>query len=361
MTSVLHVVLPGGIDDPAAPSGGNRYDRRVLTRFQEQKLRSDVREEAVPGAWPRPAQPDRDRLSRLLTEIPDGATVLFDGLVAGGIPEVLEPHATRLRLVILVHLPLSDETGLSPAQAAELRALEGRALHLAAGVIATSTRAAAHVAAMHGLPKVHVAPPGVDPATPATGSRTGHRLLCVASLTPRKGQDLLLTALSRLTDLSWECTFAGAGTIPPIPAGLAGRVAFPGPLTGAELDAAYTNADLFVLPSRAETYGMVVTEALAHALPVVATEVGGVPEALGTVTMSDTAHGDPAPAVPPGLLLPPEDPGALAAALRGWLTDPDLRTRWRARARARRETLTGWDQTAERLAGILRQIEEGTA
>jgi glycosyltransferase involved in cell wall biosynthesis len=359
----LHAVLPAGIDDPAAPSGGNRYDRAVLDRLSARSATREgreappassdsfgVREIHVPGAWPRPAPADRDHLAQVLAGLPDGATVLLDGLICCGVPEVLEPHATRLRLVILVHLPLSDETGLSPAEAAELRALERRAVHLASGVIATSGPAAAHVAAMHDLPVVHVAAPGVDRAEPAVPSPTGHRLLCVASLTRRKGQDLLLTALERLTDLEWECTFAGAGTAPGVPETLVDRkIRFVGALAGAELDAAYAEADLFVLPSRAETYGMVVTEALARALPVVATDVGGVAEALGS-----------APTGVPGMLLPPEDPDELAAALRTWLTDPALRRLWRTRAQARRATLTGWDDTAGRLAAILNDIERGT-
>ncbi|GAA4602459.1 glycosyltransferase involved in cell wall biosynthesis [Actinoplanes octamycinicus] len=352
MSHPLHVVLPAGVDDPAAPSGGNRYDREVVDRLRagagSRSATSGVRESTAPGTWPRPAPADREQLSWVLAEIPDRATVLIDGLVACGVPEVLEPHAARLRLVILVHLPLSDETGLSAADAAELRALERRALHLAAGVIATSSQAAAHVAAMHDLTGVHVALPGVDRAEPATPSPTGHRLLCVASLTHRKGQDLLIRALAQLTDLSWECTLVGAGPIPAHPD--TGNIRFTGALAGADLEAAYANADLFVLPSRAETYGMVITEALAHALPVVATEVGGVPEALGS-----------APSGVPGSLVPPEDPDHLAAVLRTWLTDPDLRDRWRARARARRETLTGWDDTARQLATILEDIEKGTA
>ncbi|AEV83961.1 Glycogen synthase 2 [Actinoplanes sp. SE50] len=358
MNTPLHVVLPGGIDDPAAPSGGNRYDRRVLREITANRARGTqrepaaapldhpaVRETALPGSWPRPAADARRRLSRTMAAIPDGHTVLLDGLVACGVPELLAPHARRLRLVILVHLPLSDETGLSPTAAAELKALEGRALHLAAGVIATSDQAAAHVAGMHGIARVHVAAPGVDPAPPSTGSPSGRHLLCVASLTHRKGQDVLLRALGTLTDLDWECTFAGAG---PIPAH-SGNVRFTGPLAGADLEAAYANADLFVLPSRAETYGMVITEALAHALPVVATHVGGVPQALGGT-----------PDGVPGKLLAPDDPDGLADVLRAWLTDSDLRARWRRRAVARRATLTGWDETARRLTTILRIIEEGT-
>jgi glycosyltransferase involved in cell wall biosynthesis len=339
VTAPVFAVLPGGIDDPAAPSGGNRYDRIVLGLLTE---RRDVHEIAVPGSWPTPGPAARTALTRALHAVPDGSDVLLDGLVACGVPELLEAHARRLRLIVLVHLPLSDETGLSEQDAATLRALERRTLHLAAAVVATSTEAAAHLGRMHGLVDVRVAPPGVEPAPLADPSPDGHRLLCVARVTPRKGQDLLVGVLQdRLGNLGWKCTFVGA-LAHPVPYTSA-DIHFTGPRTGADLDAAYGAADLLVLPSRAETYGMVVTEALARGLPVVATAVGGVPEALGAA----------ADGTPPGRLIPPDDPDALAGALRDWLTGPELRGRWRAAARSRRDTLPRWGDTARRLAEVL--------
>jgi glycosyltransferase involved in cell wall biosynthesis len=340
VSSPLWAVLPGGIDDPAAPSGGNRYDRAVLSL-----LARDVHEVAVPGSWPSPGPAAQSALSRALADIPDRSDVLLDGLVAGGVPAVLEPHARRLRLLVLVHLPLSDETGLPDSEKARLRALERRTLHLADTVIATSFQAARHISEMHDLSGVEVAAPGVDTAPPATPDPGGRRLLCVASVTHRKGQDVLVSALERhLADLDWRCAFVGP-LREPVPFADP-RITFPGPLAGAALDAAYADADLFVLPSRAETYGMVVTEALARALPVVAAEVGGVPEALGVA--SDGSR--------PGLLIPPDDPSALAGALRGWLTDPDLRDRWRTAARSRRQTLPTWAETARSLSEIIEGV-----
>ena len=340
MTTGVFVVLPGTVDDPATPSGGNRYDRAVCDRLARS---FDVHEITVNGGWPRPSAAVRAAVAGALGDLPDGSTVLLDGLVACGMPDVLEPAAARLRMIVLVHLPLGDETGLPPAEAAELTALEGRALHAAAAVVVTSEGAARRVTGLHALPaaKVHVAPPGVDPAPPAPGSAAGNALLCVAAVSPRKGQDVLVEAMRTLEDLDWTCTCVGstARGVPAEP----GRVRFAGPRTGAELDAAYAAADLLVLPSRAETYGMVVTEALARGIPVLATRVDGVPEALGTAPDGTV----------PGTLVPPGDPVALAAAIRAWLTDADLRRSWRAAARARRGTLPGWDHTAGRLAAVL--------
>lgn len=337
------------VPEPAAPSGGHTYDLRLAEALGLDRVR-------VPGAWPRPDAGARAGLERLLAGLPEGSTVLLDGLVACGVPEVVLPRAGRLRMVVLVHLPLADETGLDPAEAAALQVRERAVLRGAAAVVATGEAAARDLAARHGLSGVAVAPPGVDPAPEAVPG-DGTRLLCVASPTPRKGHDLLFAALDRVRDLPWTCACPGlaesgggawAARVREAARALDGRVGLPGPLTGADLDAAYAAADLLVLPTRAETYGMVVTEALARAVPVLAADVGGVPQALG--------H-DPGGARP-GLLVPPEDPGALARALRRWLTDPPLRERLRRSARRRRTALRGWQETARSVSAVLDR--EGT-
>jgi glycosyltransferase involved in cell wall biosynthesis len=333
-----YFVLPGGVDDPDRPSGGNRYDRAVCDRLAE------VHEIAVPGSWPRPSARHSSALARLLDDIPEMSDVVIDGLVGCGVPDVIEAAARRLRVVMLVHLPLGDESDA----AADLVPLERRALHAAADVVVTSEQAAARLVELHDLPpaRVSVAAPGVDRAPLAEPSPGGGRLLCVAAISHRKGQDVLVRALDRLEDLEWTCTFVGAGDPPHQvrATDLQGKVVFAGPKGGAELDAAYAGADLLVLPSRAETYGMVVTEALARGIPVLGTQVSGVPEALGMAPDGSR----------PGRLVPPGDPGALAAALTDWLTDAGLRERWRTAARARRATLRGWDETTRLLSEVLR-------
>jgi glycosyltransferase involved in cell wall biosynthesis len=98
-----------------------------------------------------------------------------------------------------------------------------------------------------------------------------------------------------------------------------------------------------VLASGSESYGMVVTEALARGTPVIAGAVGGVPEALGWTQAGRS----------PGLLIPPNDPHALSEALTRWLSDAVLRGSLRSAAQDRRRTLHGWDATARSVASVL--------
>lgn len=358
MTAVLHVVVPAGVDDPRRPSGGNTYDLRVVAALA--RAGTPVGRHDVAGAWPWPGPDGEARFAAALAALPDGATVVVDGLVGCAAPDVVTTHAARLRLALLVHLPLADETGLAPQDAATLRVRERRAVRAAAAVVATSRATAARVEAVHGLAPgtVGVAAPGVDPAAVTTPSDDGHRLLCVASVTPRKGQDVLLDALAGV-DRPWRLVLAGPQD-PQFAAGLRGvvagrgweqRVTLAGPLAGAGLAAAYAAADLLVLPSRSEPYGMVVTEALARAVPVVACDVDGVPEALGAAP--DGAR--------PGLLVRPGDPAALGAALAAWLGDGALRDRLRRAAAGRRTTLTGWDRTADDLRAALGPAAAGAS
>ncbi|MEV0636784.1 glycosyltransferase family 4 protein [Streptomyces sp. NPDC050619] len=352
----VHFVMPGGVDDLTAPSGGNAYDRRVsldLAGFGWQ-----VHKHAVAGGWPRPGADARAELACTLGELPDDTVVLLDGLVACGVPEIVVPEARRLRLAVLVHLPLGDETGLQPAVAAELDAKERTVLRAVPAVIATSDWAVRRLVSHHGLApeRVHVAAPGADIAPLASGTDGVSRLLCVAAVTPRKGQHRLVEALATVTDLPWSCVCVGGLTHDPAYVaglrvlirkyGLEGRLHLAGPQAGAELDASYGAADLMVLASYAETYGMAVTEALARGIPVLATDVGGLAEAIGRAPDGGV----------PGILVPPEDPAALAAELRGWFGEADVRRRLKAAARSRRAALDGWATTARSLAGVLGRL-----
>ena len=347
--------MPDGIDDPARPSGGNTYDRNLSDGLTS--LGWSVHEHPVPGFWSDPDAASFAALDAAMGRIPDDGLALLDGLIASPSPHVLVPHSRRLRLGVLVHMPLSLRPRIDDG--GEIRMRERDALSAADAVVTTSQWSRDRLMELHGLPaeRLHVAEPGVRPAELATGTATGGALLTVAAVIPEKGHDVLLDALARIPDLPWDWVCVGSPDRDPSflealrrrsrEHGLADRVRFAGAATGSDLDRAYAEADVMVLPSRAETYGMVVTEALARGLPVIATEVGGVTEALGHD--SDGSR--------PGLAVPAEDPPALADALRCWLTDADLRARLRLLARERRESLPRWSDTTSVIAGVLTGLE----
>jgi glycosyltransferase involved in cell wall biosynthesis len=334
--NAVHFVVPSGIADPARPSGGNAYDRRLRDGLTADGWTVRVHEVSAPAA----------DLTASLARIPDGSVVLLDGLVALPAPEVVVPESRRLRPVVLVHMPLGQD-------APDDR--EGTVLSAAAAVVTTSEWARGLLLERYSLPadRVHVAEPGVEPAAPAPGTADGGSLLSVAAVIPGKGHDVLVDALATLNGRRWQCLCVG--TVERDPAfvaslrrracedGMTGRLSFSGALPEEDLARSYSAADLLVLPSRSETYGMVVTEALARGLPVVAAEVGGVPEAMG--------HG--ADGTRPGVLVPPEDPAALGDTLRAWLEDADLRERLRQAAHERRRSLTDWASTTSAVADIL--------
>ncbi|MFG2210952.1 glycosyltransferase family 4 protein [Streptomyces sp. NPDC048638] len=344
MKRSVTVIAPEGVDDPARPSGGNRYDMGLLQELPE--LGWEAQLLPVPGSWPLPSANDRSSLAGVLDELPEGSIVLVDGLVGACVPAEMEAAAQRLHLVLLVHMPLANDTGRAPEQAALLDAAERRVLHSAAATVATSSHTADYVTAHHGLraDTVHVAVPGVR-EEPVTALGYGGDLLCVANLTPGKGISVIIRALAGLTDLAWHLRLVGRLDADPAhvaslkaqigAADLNSRITLTGTLTGADLDSAYRTSDLLVLPSFQETYGMCVTEALSRSVPVFASHVGGVPEAVGSVRRER-----------PGRLLPPGDDEAWATALREWLVDADLRARMKEVARQRRHSLPTWRATA---------------
>ncbi|GAA2039522.1 glycosyltransferase family 4 protein [Terrabacter terrae] len=354
----LHALLPEAVRDPTRPSGGNTYDTRLLTELQGLGWR--VEEHLVAGSWPVPDAAGRRSLGEAAARPPTGGLVLVDGLVASGSPEVLVPLARRACLVVLVHLPLGGIGELAVLRAAST-------------VITTSAWSRDRLLRMHGLvgsegARVHVVEPGVDSAPLAAGTPAGGGLLCVGAVTPLKGQDLLVDALGSLTDLPWRCVCAGSLEID-VPfadevvrraraAGIADRVSFPGPLRSEELADAYASADLVVQPSRVETYGMVVTEALARAVPVAASSAGGLPSTLRGPGGEGRVEGAVETTDLPGFLVAAGDPHALAAGLRSWLTEADLRDRLRQYAVARRSRLLPWSGTARHVAALLAVLRD---
>ena len=347
----IYFVVPDSIDDPAKVSGGNVYDRYVRDGLRSAGWQ--VRMVLVPEL-PLPAGP--------LSNLPDGALVLVDGLIAVRESRAMAANAPRLRVIVLAHMVISLVSAQTedPSERADELDRERAALRSAHRVIATSewTRAELVGRGLADSGDVVVVHPGTRPAAATIPSGSGGRLLCVGVVAPHKGQDVLVNALAGLSDLEgWTVTFVGSVSTAPAyvdeltdaiaRASLIARVSFTGPLAGRALDAAYGNADLVVVPSRAESYGMVVAEALARGIPVVAARVGGVEEAL-----SNRAA---------GLLVSLDDPAALAATLREWCTNALLRTELAAGALEARDDARPWSATLQAIESVLHEVAHATA
>ncbi len=347
MTAPLHFVLPGPLD---AASGGTVYDRRIVEGLRAEGRA--VETVSLPGAYPWPDAAARRAAEEAFARMPDGGLAVVDGLAFGALPDVAARHGDRLRLIALVHHPLAEETGLSEAEVRRLARSETEALAHARGAITSSPFTVRRLAAAYGMPvdAIRAVTPGTDPVPPAEGGGTPGiaQLLCVASYIPRKGHGDLLRALARLDRGDWHLRCIGRDDIDPATTdavhalrdslGLAARVTLSGPVDGPTLERAYAAADLFVLPSHYEGYGMVVTEAVARGLPVVTTTGGALAD-----TLPEGA----------GLAVPPGDVEALTEALATVLASTGRREALAAGARRARAALPDWTDAAQAFAAAL--------
>lgn len=348
----LTFLYPGRLE---TPTGGYVYDRELLAALAA--TGTQVTALTLGEGYPAPSPATLEAGAALLSGLADGAAVMIDGLAFGVMDAIAAPQARRLRLIALVHHPLAHESGLPPARAAELAASERRALALARDVVTTSPATAAAVTAEFGVPsaKVSVLEPGlVLPAPPvARVRRPGEpfRLLSVGSLVPRKDHPTLLAALAQIDDPAVTLDIAGSGEFDPAHAasvratieqlGLSQRVRLHGALGRAALDALYAQADLFVLTTLYEGYGMAFVEAMAHGLPVIATGAGAVRDTV------------PAAA---GILCEAGDAASVGAAIRRLAEDAALRQSLAQAARTHAQGLPGWPEQARRLAALIAEI-----
>jgi len=339
-------VVPGRLE---TRTGGYHYDRCMIAGLRARGWSVDVRE--LDDSFPRPSAAALAGAARVLGTIPDHTTVVIDGMALGAMPDEAEREASRLRLVALVHMPLAEDAGLDRDTAARFRTSERRALASVESVVVTGRGTVATLAG-YGVAsdRITVAEPGTDRAPIARGSADACvQLLCVASLSHGKGHAILFRALASMPRRHWRLTCAGSldrdpATVDHLRAqlrrdGLDDRVSLAGDLDSETLAACYDGADVFVLATLHETYGMAVAEALARGLPVVSTSTGAIPDLVG---------GDGA-----GLLVAPGDERALTNALSQVLGSADLRARLADGARRVRLRLPSWDQAVDRFAAAL--------
>jgi glycosyltransferase involved in cell wall biosynthesis len=336
--------IPGDID---LPTGGYVYDRRVMAEWVSAGRTVDHL--PLPGSFPAPSSTDLAETARLFAQVPADHVLLVDGLAFGACPpEVI--GAAHAPIVALVHHPLALETGLSAERARGLHAMEQIALSHVCGVVVTSPATATILATDYGVPadRIAVAVPGNDPVPRAMRVDEPPGLLAVGSVVPRKAYPLLIEALAPLNDRDWVLTLAGASDRDPQEAarlgaaiarhGLQDRVFVTGAVEPWVLARLYAGAHAVVSSSVFEGFGMVLTEALAHGLPVIASTGGAA---------GDTLPDDAALKVPPG------DAVALTCALSRLLDDPALGRQLADAAWRHAQALPRWPDTARTILSAL--------
>jgi len=339
----LYFVIPGKL---STLTGGYEYDRQLIAALRGMDTRVHLVE--LSDKFPDPDIEAMTHAAAVMAAIPDGAVVLADGLAWGTMDTIAQTEYQRLTIIALCHHPLAFESGLSAAQQVALFRSEKTALEVSAAVVVTSQATADLLVKAYNVPaaKVTVALPGTQQQIFAACQGNPPILLTVATLTQRKAHDVLIDALSRITNLPWAARFVGGDGFDPAWAahlrkitdalGLNERISFAGSV--ADLTPEYTNADLFVLPSRFEGYGMVFAEALAFGLPIVAARAGAVPDVV-----PESA----------GVLVNADDATALALALHQILSDKHQYQQFRLGAQAAAKTLPAWQDTANILQKLL--------
>jgi len=350
MTELVFAV-PGNM---AAKTGGYSYDRHIVAELT--RLGWSVRILPLSNGFPDPSADDLQAAAAAIASLPDDTLLLIDGLAFGAMPEIAKREATRVRWVAMIHHPLALEMSSDGDRTRYLREAERLALSQARAVITTSEATARQLAADYGVDRgrIAVAPPGTEPTPVATRTGATPVLLSVGSFIPRKGHDVLVTALSQLTHRLWTARFLGEATRDVTWArsiarliharGLANRILIEDSPDDETVAAAYLSADIFVLTSRHEGYGMAFAEALAAGLPIVGCCAGAVAELVGSEA---------------GFLVPPNDVAAVSGALDCLLTDRLRGVRMAEAALRAGRGLPRWSDTGAIVEARLRQAMHG--
>lgn len=338
--------IPGDID---TPTGGYAYDREVLARLAGCGVAA--RHLPLPDGFPFPDVAALEATGEALAAVPADEVLLIDGLAFGALPSDLVRRIAAA-IVVLVHHPLGYETGLDAATASDLVRRETAALAHARRVIVTSATTGRLLQARFAVPSeaITVAVPGTPKADAAVGSRDPARpsLLAVGAVSRRKGYGILVEALAMLKAWPWSATIAGTMERSPDVAaellaqieseGLSDRIRLAGGVERRVLGGLYLGADVFLMPSLYEGYGMVLAEAMAHGLPIVCTTGGAAAE-----TVPDGA----------AVKVPPGDARAFAEALAPLLDRPAYRAALAGVSRAAGQRLPDWPDTAAIVARVL--------
>ena len=328
-------------------SGGYVYDRAIVAELIA--AGNDVEIVALPGEHPLADDIARAAAEAAWASLPPGAIPVIDGLCLPAFAAVADTLAARGG-VGLIHHPTALETGRIEEARDALLAVERKMFQSLARIVVTSTDTSKRLTTQFGVTAARITV--VEPGTPAVSRSAGPlredcAILSVATLSPRKGHDVLLRALSRLLDLDWTLVIAGAA--PDLAYGeslrrlmvdlaLESRVRFVGEITPDALAPLWEGASMFALATWYEGFGMAIAEALRRGLPVAVTS-GGAAAALVT------------PAC--GVICAPGDHAQLSRAMRRVIYDRPLRASMSDAAWQVGSALPDWAAQGEKFAAVL--------
>ncbi|MCF3972770.1 glycosyltransferase family 4 protein [Paracoccus salsus] len=341
--------IPGDI---RTLTGGYIYERRLLMGLRQRG--HDVTHLRLPDSFPDPSAKQMRTAVAALQKVGPARPLILDGLVFGAI-ETAGLASVRAPVIAMIHHPLALESDLSAVRRDHLFRTEYDNLRLARHVLVPSPHTRDILMQRYDVAakRITVARPGIDPPKHAAAPVQPPLILSVGIQHKRKGHDILIEALTRLLDLDWRAVIVGSPWDADHAAllraqldrsGLASRLSLAGRVPADRLQRLYGQASIFALATRYEGYGIVFDEALLRGLPIVSCRVGAVPDTVPEGT---------------GILVPPENADAFAAALRQLLSRPAMRRRLADAAALAGRRLPGWDQTALTAGGVIDRIAAG--
>ncbi len=343
---IVNFIIPGDIN---LPTGGYRYDKRILQEWDTIGVDSNLI--SLEGDYPFPTKRSMQNAIASIEGFPPADISVVDGLAGGAMPEFMEALSKHTKVVALIHHPLCLENGLTSKEASHLRDTEQAGLEHVCGVVTTSKATTATVNTLFGfdIDCIETVLPGVERGGLAPAHTTGPvRLLCIGSLIERKGHFFLIDALAGLKHLEWELDCFGmldehSDLYKTLMQKIADhkmqdRITFHGSVSDDEIEHAYSQSHIFVLPSLFEGYGMAYAEAIVRGLPVIGTTAGAIPD---TVPQSC------------GILVEPENTIELQNAIETLLTDKDQLNQFRLGVQASANDFPTWESSAKKFKEIL--------
>lgn len=340
-------IIPGDIN---LPTGGYRYDREIINAWKNSNI--DVGLISIDGNYPFPGEVEKTRALDKIESFSKADIAVVDGLLGGATPEFMQKLSKIMPVAALIHHPLCLENGLDQKTAKALEDKERRGLAFTSCVITTSPTTSRTVAQLFDQDpsQIHTILPGVARGMRSSGTESSSiNLLCVGSVIERKGHKDLLHSLSKLKHLDWNLDCIGSTQFDrPLynelsafveREALTKKVQFHGDVDEEVLEIAYSKADVFVLPSLFEGYGMSYAEAIVRGIPVIGTTAGAIPQ-----TVPESC----------GILVEPSNISQLTNALESLITNNALRTKLREATIKAEPGFPTWQDSAAQFYEILK-------